>query len=85
MHGKNRLMGNSLLDYNVFGRRAGISAAKVARNSGKPGNLSLKHVKIFTEEVKRINVPEWRKSPILLPDYRGKRVLARKIDLPVMQ
>ncbi len=85
VHGKNRLMGNSLLDYNVFGRRAGISAAKVVRNSSKPGKLTLKHVKIFTEEVKKINVPPERRSPILLPDYRGKRVLARKIDLPVMQ
>ena len=85
VHGKNRLMGNSLLDYNVFGRRAGISAAKVARNSSKPGKLSLKHVKKFTEEVKKINVPTWRRSPILLPDYRGKRVLARKIDLPILE
>ena len=84
VHGKNRLMGNSLLDYNVFGRRAGISAARAARNSSKPGKLTLKHVTNFMEEVKRINVPLSRKSPILLPDYRGKRVLARKIDVPVL-
>jgi succinate dehydrogenase/fumarate reductase flavoprotein subunit len=31
VHGKNRLMGNSLLDFNVFGRRAGIAAAAYAR------------------------------------------------------
>jgi len=31
VHGKNRLMGNSLLDYNVFGRRAGINAASHAK------------------------------------------------------
>ena len=85
VHGKNRLMGNSLLDYNVFGRRSGISAAKVARNSTKPDKLTLRHVKLFSEEVKKISVPPERRSPILLPDYRGNRVLARKIDLPVMQ
>jgi succinate dehydrogenase/fumarate reductase flavoprotein subunit len=33
VHGKNRLMGNSLLDFNVFGRRAGIAAAEYARDS----------------------------------------------------
>jgi L-aspartate oxidase len=31
VHGANRLMGNSLLDTVVFGRRAGASAARVAR------------------------------------------------------
>jgi succinate dehydrogenase / fumarate reductase flavoprotein subunit/L-aspartate oxidase len=31
VHGSNRLMGNSLLDTVVYGRRAGLSAAEVAR------------------------------------------------------
>jgi len=31
VHGRNRLMGNSVLDYNVFGRRAGVNAALNAK------------------------------------------------------
>ena len=31
VHGSNRLMGNSLLDTVVYGRRAGLSAAEVSR------------------------------------------------------
>ena len=31
VHGRNRLMGNSVLDYNVFGRRAGQFAAEYAK------------------------------------------------------
>lgn len=34
VHGSNRLGTNSLLDINVFGRRAGIAAAEYAANSG---------------------------------------------------
>ncbi len=84
VHGKNRLMGNSLLDYNVFGRRAGISAARVAKTRGKPTGLSLAHVKKYAAMMEKLNVPKHRRSPILLPDYRGRKVIERKIDLPVL-
>ena len=33
VHGRNRLMGNSVLDYNVFGRRAGKYAAEYAKGA----------------------------------------------------
>ena len=36
VHGRNRLMGNSVLDYNVFGRRAGQFASEYAK-SVNPG------------------------------------------------
>ncbi len=81
VHGKNRLMGNSLLDYNVFGRRAGISAAKHAKKVSKPSKLSLKHVVEYTKMVEQLGVPRTRRAPILLPDYRGKKALARMIDI----
>ncbi len=84
VHGKNRLMGNSLLDYNVFGRRAGISAARVAKSRGTPSTLSLAHVKKYAAIMEKLNVPKHRRSPILLPDYRGRKVIERKIDLPVL-
>jgi succinate dehydrogenase / fumarate reductase flavoprotein subunit len=81
VHGKNRLMGNSTLDCLVFGRRAGIAAARYVGGCPEPGPLTLGHVERFVEELRAAGVPEERRSPILLPDYRGKRVLARMIDL----
>jgi len=79
VHGKNRLMGNSLLDYNVFGRRAGISAARWAK-AHEPRNLSLKHVMTYAEELKSAGVKTDRVAPMILPDYRREAVLARRLD-----
>ncbi len=69
IHGRNRLMGNSLLDILVFGRRAGKYAAKNARAApgGKP---TFSHVTRFHKELKKAGVSPERHSPILLPDYR---------------
>lgn len=80
VHGKNRLMGNSLLDYNVYGRRAGISAAKYAKSSKKPRKLSLAHLEKYEAELKAAEIVTERKAPMLLPDYREKQVLNRLID-----
>ncbi|OGD74576.1 MAG: fumarate reductase [Candidatus Coatesbacteria bacterium RBG_13_66_14] len=71
IHGRNRLMGNSLLDITVFGRRAGVSAAKYARGA-KVGQLSLKHVEEYERGLKEAGIETDRKSPMLLPDYRYK-------------
>jgi len=81
VHGKNRLVGNSLLDTQVFGRRAGITAAKIAKSTTTKPKLSLKHLDKFIEELKKIGVPKTRRSPILLPDYRGERVLLKSIKV----
>jgi len=81
VHGKNRLMGNSLLDYNVFGRRAGISAAAWAKKRSKPKGLTLRHTENYIKELKKAKIPEERRSPMLLPDYRGEKVLARMLDI----
>ena len=80
VHGKNRLMGNSLLDYNVFGRRAGIYAAKYVRKV-KLGKLSLEHVKKYIKMLEEAGIKTDRKAPILLPDYRGKKALSRALDI----
>jgi len=72
VHGKNRLMGNSLLDYNVFGRRAGLAAAEWAKKA-RLGRLTLRHVERFVEELRRAGIPETRRAPILLPDYRERK------------
>ncbi|MCD6448475.1 MAG: FAD-binding protein [Thermoplasmata archaeon] len=81
VHGKNRLMGNSLLDTQVFGRIAGINAARYAKKARKPRSLSLEHVNKYVQELKKARIKEERKAPLLLPDYRGKEVLSRAIDI----
>jgi len=58
-----------------------IAAAEGAQKHGKPGKLSLKHVEDYIKELKKAKIPEERKSPMLLPDYRGKNTLARMIDI----
>ena len=46
VHGRNRLMGNSLLDILVFGRRAGVAAAERV-SSVTQGDLNLDHVRWY--------------------------------------
>ncbi len=71
IHGRNRLMGNSLLDIIVFGRTAGKSAARAAKNTA-PGRLSLAHVEAFEQSLKEAGVETGAVSPLLLPDYTRK-------------
>jgi succinate dehydrogenase/fumarate reductase flavoprotein subunit len=81
VHGKNRLMGNSTLDCMVYGRRSGIYAAEYVKSAKKPGKLSLKHMKKYVNMLKKAGIKPERRAPILLPEYRGKAVLARMIDV----
>lgn len=73
IHGRNRLMGNSLLDVIVFGRDAGESAAKKAKTVDKVGTLTLDHVEKFNEELKKAGITPKKLSPQLLPDYARKQ------------
>jgi succinate dehydrogenase/fumarate reductase flavoprotein subunit len=68
VHGHNRLMGNSLLEITVFGRRAGRSAAAYALGA-KPGKPTLAHLKRWNRELEAAGVEEHVISPMLLPDY----------------
>jgi len=81
VHGKNRLMGNSTLDCMVFGRRSGIYATEYVKKAKRNGKLSLEHMKRYVNMLKKAGIEHERKAPILLPDYRGKAVLARMIDV----
>jgi succinate dehydrogenase / fumarate reductase flavoprotein subunit len=83
VHGKNRLMGNSLLDFNVFGRRAGIAAAAYAKAGHAPGKLSLAHVDAYEGMLREANIDTTRTAPRILPDYRGKEALERYLDIPL--
>jgi succinate dehydrogenase / fumarate reductase flavoprotein subunit len=69
IHGRNRLMGNSLLDILVFGRRAGAAAAEAAKSVTRDGG-GFEHVVAFESELKAAKIPKERRSPMLLPDYR---------------
>ncbi|MBF0295415.1 MAG: FAD-binding protein [Magnetococcales bacterium] len=69
IHGHNRLMGNALLEILVFGRRAGIAAARFAASSGKAHNPGIGHLEPFLEELAAMNVPRERTAPRLLPGY----------------
>ena len=71
IHGRNRLMGNSLLDIIVFGRNAGKNAAARSKDV-KVGKLTLDHIAKFDEERKSAGVDTDSVSPMLLPDYRRK-------------
>lgn len=80
VHGKNRLMGNSLLDYNVFGRRAGISAARHAKETTF-GSLTLAHIDTYRKMLRETGIETERTAPIILPDYRGKEAIERHLDI----
>jgi len=80
VHGKNRLMGNSLLEINVFGRRAGIQAAKEIKKA-KVGKLSLDHVRKTVETLDSLKLKEKRYGPMLLPEYRSEIVRDRLVQL----
>ncbi len=68
IHGENRLMGNSLLDIIVFGRNAGVEAAKAAKTA-TVGKLTLSHVTDFAKEMADAGIKTDKQSPVLLPRY----------------
>jgi succinate dehydrogenase / fumarate reductase flavoprotein subunit len=68
VHGRNRLMGNSLLEITVFGRRAGRAAADYAAGV-ELGAISLGHLDAWTAKRAEAGLDGGLVAPILLPDY----------------
>ena len=68
LHGRNRLMGNSLLDLMVFGKRAGLTAAARIKAFSQ-GQLTLTHLRRFRAEAKKHGVTGQVRSPMVLPAY----------------
>ena len=68
VHGRNRLMGNSLLDILVFGRRAGVAAAERVSKVAQ-GDLRLDHVRSYQARLGEAGKGTGRPSPMLLPNY----------------
>ncbi len=80
VHGKNRLMGNSILDYCVYGRRMGIYATEYVKNA-TVGKLNLDHVTKYTKLLENAGISKERRAPILLPEYRGERTISHALPL----
>ncbi len=72
IHGKNRLMGNSLLDIIVFGRIAGKSAGKAFKDVTL-GKLTLDHIAKFEKEITDAGIETDVQSPKLLPNYTKQK------------
>lgn len=75
IHGRNRLMGNSLLDIIVFGRDAGKTAAERCHTVCL-GTPTLNHIERFAKELHEANIEEKLTSPLLLPSYARRKSLA---------
>ncbi|MFH1147369.1 MAG: FAD-binding protein [Pseudomonadota bacterium] len=72
VHGDNRLMGNSLLDILVFGRRTGVKAGNFIKSRRSVKRLCLDHLRKYHGELEKADLPAKRTAPILLPDYVNK-------------
>ncbi len=68
IHGRNRLMGNSLLDIIVFGRNAGKAAAKKSKTVSL-SELSLEHINSYAKKLEAAGIETDTVSPMLLPKY----------------
>ncbi|WP_295455186.1 FAD-binding protein [uncultured Thiodictyon sp.] len=77
VHGRNRLMGNSVLDYNVFGQRAGRFAAAYAAEA-KLGRMTLGHVEAHERELAAAGIDTALVTPVLLPSYAPEDVQSRQ-------
>ena len=76
IHGRNRLMGNSLLDIIVFGRNAGQQASKKALDVEPGAKLTLDHVEKYEAALKAAGIDSDIVSPKLLPNYaRGRETI----------
>jgi len=71
LHGTNRLMGNSLLDITVFGRRAALSIRKELPSRKA---VTLSRLKKFREELKAISSRREIMSPQLFPTVANMKI-----------
>ena len=68
VHGRNRLMGNSLLEVTVYGRRAGRAAGQRVKEVSL-GKLTIGHVDNWEKELSQAGIETDIESPLILPDY----------------
>ncbi len=58
-----------------------MGAAKYVKSAKNSRKLTMEHLNRYIKMLKDAGIKPERKAPILLPDYRGKAVLARVIDI----
>jgi succinate dehydrogenase / fumarate reductase flavoprotein subunit/L-aspartate oxidase len=75
IHGRNRIMGNALLEIISFGRRAGIAATS-PRGRG-PRKVTLEHVNRARRDLTLAGIPLTQAAPQILPDYAAKGIWNR--------
>ncbi len=68
IHGRNRIMGNALLEIICFGRRAGKSASAISHGRGHK-KVTIEHLSRLRRELTHAGMSMEMKSPILFPDY----------------
>lgn len=68
IHGRNRLMGNALLDIITFGRRAGAHAAATAQSKPAP-KVGLFHLYDWQRQLTLAGLPLDVRGPLLFPAY----------------
>ena len=69
IHGRNRLMGNALLEIISFGRKAGVHAAEAAHNQTKHTKGTIEHVSQLRRELTLSGRSLETKGPMLFPGY----------------
>lgn len=72
IHGRNRLMGNSLLDILVYGRRAGTNAGQKSKDV-EVKELKLDHVNAYHQSLEENGIQTDETSPMILPHYTHGR------------
>jgi succinate dehydrogenase/fumarate reductase flavoprotein subunit len=77
IHGANRLMGNSLLDIVVFGRIAGRSATRFAKEEAVDAPPTLEHIKKYASELAEEGLEDRPVTPTLIPDYTNPERTSR--------
>jgi succinate dehydrogenase / fumarate reductase flavoprotein subunit/L-aspartate oxidase len=68
IHGRNRIMGNALLEIISFGRRAGERASELTHGRGHK-KVTVEHVSRLRRELTHAGLPMDMKTPVLFPDY----------------
>ena len=68
IHGRNRIMGNALLEIISFGRRAGAKASGLIHGRGHK-KASVEHVSRLRRELTHAGLSMDMKTPVLFPDY----------------
>ena len=69
IHGRNRIMGNALLEIISFGRRAGAAASAAVNRDRGPKKITLEHVNQLRRALTIAGLPMAQRAPQILPSY----------------